>query len=111
MKKLTLLFGVLMSVALMTSTCVASPEKQGKDPCKYSVSSDVQNDINVAVSAYEFTVYSFDQFGDYQFTAVMSEAVRVPKGTIVYLKQNKPVYVSPEVDRKWVWEIQHQYNC
>ena len=37
------------------------------------------------------------------FMGTLSDNTFVPKGTIIYLSILKPLYVDPDVDRKWVW--------
>lgn len=53
---------------------------------------------------------SQDLFGcsDYPYngidlTALLPEPILVPEGNIEFLKEKKPVYKSPAVDKKWVW--------
>jgi hypothetical protein len=39
----------------------------------------------------------------FEFVAVVPSPVFVPVGSVSFVKEKKPVYRSPDVDRKWVW--------
>ena len=35
--------------------------------------------------------------------AILPEPILVPEGKTEFIKETKPVYCSPHVDRKWIW--------
>lgn len=48
--------------------------------------------------------------GFHNYDATEVTPVFVLKGSIAYLKPDKPVYKDPDVDRKWVWCYSHLHN-
>lgn len=60
-----------------------------------------------AFSVVEPIVFTMVSHGDdlvaYFDPAILPNPVMVPAGTIEYLKIKKPLLLSADVDRKWVW--------
>lgn len=70
---------------------------------EYTVTSSVSVD-------YSFENETHPVIGYYSFVGLETSTILVPKGTITYLSENKPIYRSPDVDRKWVWCYSTYYN-
>lgn len=70
------------------------------------VDNDSKKDFLVteAMPTFESVIINYEgyDFG-VNAVAVMPSAILIPGGTIEFLKNVKPFYMSPDIDRKWVW--------
>lgn len=98
-------FGLMFgSIGVTCADTGAKKVPKIEKSCDYDLC-DLSSVVMIADESYVFQNGAVPMF-----MATLSDVVLVPEGSITYLKRTKPAYLSPDIDRKWVWWYSLAFN-
>lgn len=98
-------FGLMFgSIGVTCADTGAKKVPKIEKSCSYEFG-DLSSIVMIADESFDFRNGAVPMF-----MGTLSDPVLVPEGSITYLKITKPVYSSPDIDRKWVWWYSLAFN-